>query len=68
MLKPARKVPMAKTDTNSIFDLPLDDAEEARLDAAAENEIEAGHGVPHDRVREWLLKLAKGDKVPPPTA
>lgn len=59
---------MADTDTKSIFDIPLDDAAEAAADAAAEAEIEAGKGVPHERVREWLAKLGKGEKVPPPTA
>lgn len=59
---------MANTDAKSIFDTPLDDAEEARLDAVADAEIEAGKGVPHARVREWLLKLAKGEKAPPPSA
>lgn len=52
----------------SAFDIPLDEAEEARLDALAEAEIKAGKGVPHERVREWLEKLAKGENVPPPTA
>jgi predicted transcriptional regulator len=59
---------MAETETRSILDLPLDAAEEARLDAEADAEIEAGKGVPHERVREWLLKLARGEKVPPPEA
>ena len=54
-------------DTKSVFDTPPDEAEEARLDAVAEAEIEAGQGVPHGRVREWLAKLARGEKVPPPT-
>ncbi len=57
-----------KAETKSIFDLPLDEAEEARLDAEADAEIEAGKGVPHERVREWLLKMANGEKVPPPEA
>jgi predicted transcriptional regulator len=57
---------MAETEAKSILDLPLDEAEEARLDAEADAEIEAGKGVPHERVREWLLKLAKGEKSPPP--
>jgi predicted transcriptional regulator len=59
---------MAKTDTSSIFDLPPDEATEAAADEAADAEIEAGKGVPHERVREWLLKLAKGERVPPPEA
>ena len=59
---------MKETETRSILDLPLDEAEEARLDAEADAEIEAGKGVPHERVREWLLRLARGEKVPPPEA
>ncbi len=59
---------MAEPEPKSILDLPLDEAEEARLDAAADAEIDAGLGVPHERVREWLLRLAHGEKVPPPTA
>ena len=59
---------MADVDARSVFDTPLDDAEEARLDAIAIAEIEAGKGVPHAKVREWLIKLAKGEKVPPPSA
>ncbi len=57
---------MGEHETKSILGLPLDEAEEARLDAAADAEIEAGKGVPHARVREWLRKLAKGERVPPP--
>jgi predicted transcriptional regulator len=57
---------MAETEAKSILDLPLDEAEEVRLDAEADAEIEAGRGVPHERVREWLLKLTKGEKNPPP--
>jgi predicted transcriptional regulator len=59
---------MAETESRSIFDLPLDEATEAAADAAADAEIEAGKGVPHERVREWLSKLAKGERVPPPEA
>jgi predicted transcriptional regulator len=55
-----------KSETKSILDLPLDEAEEARLDAEADAEIEAGKGVPHERVREWLLRLIRGERVPPP--
>lgn len=42
-----------------------DEAEEARLDARAEAEIDAQNGVPHDRVRKWLAKLGRGEKAPP---
>lgn len=59
---------MAEPEPKSIFDIPLDEAEEARLDAEADAEIDAGKGVPHERVREWLLQLAKGKRVPPPKA
>jgi len=58
----------AGSEPKSVFDMPLDEAEEARLDAIADAEIEAGKGVPHDRVREWLAKLVKGERVPPPEA
>jgi hypothetical protein len=57
---------MARTQTKSILDLPPDDAAEARLDAQAEAEIEAGPGVSHKRVREWLAGLVRGDRKPPP--
>jgi predicted transcriptional regulator len=59
---------MAISDAQSVFDTPLDDAEEARIDAIADAEIDAGKGVPHKRVREWLARLAKGERVPPPSA
>ena len=59
---------MAKVRVMSILDLPQDDASEAIADAEADAEIEAGLGVPHERVREWLLKLAAGEQVPPPVA
>jgi predicted transcriptional regulator len=52
----------------SIFDIEPDAATEARLDAEAEADYAAGRFVPHERVREWLLKLARGEKVPPPEA
>jgi predicted transcriptional regulator len=68
MLRGGEQVLMTKPGSKSIFDLPLDEAEEARLDAAADADIEAGRGVPHERVREWLLRLVKDEKIPPPTA
>jgi len=58
---------MAEPEVKSIFDIPPDEAAEARLDAEAEADFAAGRVIPHERVREWLLKLAKGEKVPPPT-
>jgi predicted transcriptional regulator len=51
-----------------MFDPSPDDAEEAPLDAIGEAELDAGQGVPHERVREWLARRGKGQKVPPPTA
>jgi predicted transcriptional regulator len=59
---------MAVFEPKSVFETPLDEVEEARLDAIADAEIEAGKGVPHERVREWLAKLAKGERLPPPSA
>lgn len=59
---------MADAKLRSILDLPLDPKAEAAADAAADAEIEAGKGVPHERVREWLLRLVNGERVPPPEA
>jgi hypothetical protein len=42
---------MAETETKSICDPPLEEAEEARLDAEADAAIEAGKRVPHAHVR-----------------
>jgi predicted transcriptional regulator len=56
---------MAKAKTKSVFD-EIDADIEARAIAEAEAEIDAGKGVPHEKVREWLLKLAKGENIPPP--
>ena len=52
----------------SIYDLPPDEAAEARADAAAEADVKANRLVPHERVRQWLARLVKGEKVPPPSA
>jgi predicted transcriptional regulator len=52
-------------ETKSVFD-EIDADIEARAIAEAEAEIDAGKGVPHAKVREWLLKLAKGEVAPPP--
>jgi predicted transcriptional regulator len=59
---------MAEPNVKSIFDIAPDAATEARLDAEAEADYAAGRFVPHESVREWLLKLARGEKVPPPEA
>jgi hypothetical protein len=57
---------MTERETKSIFDIEPDEALEARLDAEAEAEIDAGKGVPHERGREWLAQLSKGERTPPP--
>ena len=59
---------MAETGSKSIFDIEPDAATEARLDAEAEAAYKAGRVVPHERVRDWLTRLAKGERVPPPRA
>ena len=53
---------------SSVFDVPPDEAVEARADAAAEADVKAGHVVADETVREWLARLVKGEKVPPPSA
>jgi predicted transcriptional regulator len=58
---------MPEGDLTSIFDIEPDEATEARLDAEAEAEIDAGKGVRHAQVRAWLLKLGKGEGLPPPS-
>ena len=59
---------MAEIKAKPIFDMLPDAAHEARLDAEAEADYLAGRVVPHARVREWLAKLAKGERIPPPEA
>ena len=49
---------MADSKLRSIFDSPPDEATEARLDAEAEADYAAGRIVPHELVREWLMRLA----------
>jgi predicted transcriptional regulator len=56
---------MAKTKT--IFD-EIDENAEAQAIAKARAEIAAGKGVPHEKVREWLIKLRDGKVEPPPCA
>jgi predicted transcriptional regulator len=59
---------MAATPEQSVFEIPPDEDRESRLDAIADAEIDAGLGVPHEKIRAWLLKLSKGEWTPPPTA
>ncbi len=61
---------MADLDRDLFADLGAEEDAEtaARLDAEAEANIAAGRVVPHERVVEWLEKLEKGERVPPPRA
>ncbi len=52
-------------EVKSILD-QIDGEAEANAIAEAEAELDAGKGIPHEQVREWLLKLAKGEVIPPP--
>jgi predicted transcriptional regulator len=52
-------------ELKSIFEQIDADVETSAL-AEAEAEIDAGKGVPHEKVREWLLKLARGEITLPP--
>ncbi len=56
---------MAKTET--AFN-EIDDDAERRAIAEARAEIAAGKGIPHEKVREWLIKLRDGKIEPPPCA
>jgi len=40
----------------------------ARLDAEAEAAVAEGRVVSHERVVEWLKKLEKVERMPPPRA
>jgi len=51
----------------SLFDMPPDEATEAHAEQRARAELLAGKGIPHERVREWLRRLANGENVPPPS-
>ena len=57
---------MDETELPSVFDMEPDPEHEARLEAWAD--VAAGRVVSHERVVEWLDKLAKGECVPPPRA
>ncbi len=52
-------------EVKSVFD-QIDGEAEARAVAEAEAELDAGKGIPHERAREWLLKLARSEITPPP--
>jgi predicted transcriptional regulator len=57
---------MSEAENKSIFDMEPDEAEEARLDAIADAEIEAGQGVPHAKVVEWLKSWGTDNELPCP--
>jgi hypothetical protein len=52
-------------EVKTVFD-QIDSEAEARAIGEAEAELDAGKGIPHVKVKEWLLKLAKGEIIPPP--
>jgi predicted transcriptional regulator len=51
-------------DAATIFD-DVDDLIENVAIAAAEAQIDAGEGVPHEVVSEWLQRLARGEQTAP---
>ena len=57
---------MAKSQPESVFDIPPDEAAEARLDAEAEADYAAGRVVPHAEVVKWLESWGKPDELPCP--
>jgi predicted transcriptional regulator len=57
---------MAEPEPESIFDIDPDEAEEARLDAMADAEIESGQFVTHERVSVWLKSWGTPDQLPCP--
>ena len=57
---------MAESDPKSAFDTAHDAAEEARLDALAEAEIDAGQFVTHKRVGAWLRSWGTPNELPCP--
>lgn len=59
---------MSDPDPKSIFDIELDEAEEARLDAEAEADIKAGRVVPHEKVAEWLDSWGTDNELPCPVS
>jgi predicted transcriptional regulator len=58
---------MAEPEVKSIFDIPPDEAEEARLDAEAEADFAAGRVVSHAEVVKWLKSWGTPDELPCPT-
>ena len=60
------KMPPEDGDAFDVFDMPVDEEEEARLDALADAEIDAGLFVTHERVVEWLESLRTPNPLPRP--
>lgn len=58
---------MTLAEPASLFDLVDDDAKRAAVEKGLAD-ADAGRVVPHERVEEWLNKLAKGERVPPPVS
>ena len=56
------------SETQAAYGTESEAAREARLDAEAVADHAAGRVVPHERVRVWLGRLARGERVPPPEA
>ena len=52
-------------EPKTVFDEIDQDAEKQAI-AKARAEIAAGKGVPHEKVRQWLLKLRDREVKPPP--
>lgn len=57
---------MPDTDVGPTSDTEADAAVEARLDAEAEADYAVGRVISHERMCEWLTKLANGERGPPP--
>ena len=57
---------MAKNKHDTLFDPPPDEAKEARLDALADAEIEAGKDIPHAQVAKWLKSWGAPNELPRP--
>ena len=57
---------MAGPESRSIFEPESGAAEDARLDALAEADIDAGRFVPHADVVKWLQSWGTPNKLPRP--
>ena len=51
-------------EVTTIFD-DTDEATDRAASLEANAQIEAGQGIPHEIVGEWLKKLANGEQGPP---